>query len=57
MHIPERLEPVRNWIDSLRIPEKLEPVRRWIDPLRIPEKFEAVKGSIVLLWNRLFRRS
>ena len=55
--IPEKLAPVRAFIEGLDIPGKLAPVRAWLDGLGIPEKWDTVKGSIKGLWNRISGRS
>ena len=55
--IPEKLEPARKWLESLDIPGRLKPVRDWFDGLKIPEKWESLKGKVIQLWNRLWKRS
>ena len=45
------------WFETTGIPEKLAPVRAWIDGLDIPGRLDTVKGGIVKLWNSVFGRS
>ncbi len=45
------------WFETTGIPERLAPVRAWVDGLDIPGKLETVKGGIAKLWNSVFGRS